>query len=99
VAITNDEAAGRFKMQVDGQTAFLQYRRRGDSIVFIHTEVPPTIAGHGIGSQLARAGLDYARDSGLQVTPLCPFVTAYIRAHPEYLNLVKPEYRKRLSGA
>jgi predicted GNAT family acetyltransferase len=35
---------------------------------------------------------------GLEVTPLCPYVTAYIRSHPEYLELVDDRYRGRLGG-
>lgn len=28
------------------------------------------------------------------VVPLCPFVRAYLKRHPEYLELVDPEYRR-----
>jgi uncharacterized protein len=35
--------------------------------------------------------LDDIRSRGLQVVPLCPFVAAYIRRHPEYEDLVTRE--------
>jgi hypothetical protein len=38
-----------------------------------------------------RSALDAARSRGLQVTPMCPFVRAYIEHHPEYRDLVAPE--------
>jgi uncharacterized protein len=68
------------------------------SIVFPYTEVPEPIEGRGIGSALARAALDYARDRGLSLLPLCPFVEHYIKMHPEDLPLVEPEYRARRFG-
>src|SRR3979409_1644553 len=52
--INNNEAANRFEMQIAGQTAFLTYKRSGDSITFLHTEVPESIREQGIGSELAR---------------------------------------------
>jgi len=32
--------------------------------------------------------LEAAREQGKQVVPLCPFVAAYIKRHPEYQPLV-----------
>lgn len=54
-----------------------------------HSYVPPSLEGYGIGGQLARAGLEFARGEGLTVNAVCPFVKAYIRRHSEYSELVK----------
>src|SRR3712207_7478230 len=52
-----------------------------------HTEVDDQFEGRGIGSALARGELDAARADGLDVLPLCPFMAAYIRDHPDdYLD-------------
>ena len=64
------------------------YHRRGDTIVFTHTEVDPDEGRSGLGSTLVRAALDDARARGLTVTPLCPFVRGWIERHPEYADLV-----------
>jgi predicted GNAT family acetyltransferase len=40
---------------------------------------------------MARFVLDDARNRGLEVVPICPYVGAFIRRHPEYLGLV-PEW-------
>jgi hypothetical protein len=32
------------------------------------------------------------------VTPLCPYVSSFIRGHPEYLDLVDEAHRERLTG-
>ena len=92
--IIHNEAASRFEAALGDDLARVEYQRaRGDLIVFTHTEVPPAFEGQGIGQRLARVALDYARDEGLTVMPLCPFIAAYIRRHDEYKPLVMPGFR------
>lgn len=94
--VKNDEAAKRFEVRVNGQTAFISYRRLNGAIIFDHTEVPGELEGHGVGGKLAKAALEHARSSRLRVVPLCPFVANYIRKHPEYHDLLAPVTLKRL---
>lgn len=63
--------------------AFAAYERRGNQIVFTHTEVPSALAGHGVGSALARYALDDARRQGLSIVAECPFMRAYLMRHPQ----------------
>jgi uncharacterized protein len=93
IQVTHNEPAHRFEVHVDGETAKLVYRREGDTITFIHTGVPSGIGRHGVGSELVRTGLEYAKSQGLKVIPLCPFAAAYIGSHPEYLHLVAEKSR------
>jgi hypothetical protein len=60
-------------------------------ISFIHTEVPKALAGKGIGSRLARHVLEAARAEGLKVVPVCPFIAAWMKRHPEYDDLRVPD--------
>jgi predicted GNAT family acetyltransferase len=81
--VTDNPASRRFELAIDGEVAFLQYERKPDRLVFVHTEVPPAFRGRGIGERLVKGALDAARREGLRVVPLCPFVKAYLRKHPE----------------
>ncbi|MEP6976849.1 MAG: GNAT family N-acetyltransferase [Thermoleophilia bacterium] len=63
---------------------FILYRAEPDRITLIHTEVEPELEHQGVASQLVAATLDDIRARGLAVVPICPFVLAYIRRHPEY---------------
>ena len=87
-AIVDNQETSQIEMQVDGLLAKIEYRRVGNVIYFIHTEVPPELEGQGIASQMARFALDSAKRQGDKVVPLCPFVAAYIKRHPEYQDLV-----------
>jgi predicted GNAT family acetyltransferase len=95
VTVTNNETAQRYEARVDGQLAVIIYQQLGDCIVFIHTEVPEALEGHGVAGKMARFALDDARARRLMVIPQCPFVASYIRRHPEYADLVPPGDRAR----
>ncbi|MFC5409578.1 GNAT family N-acetyltransferase [Larkinella bovis] len=48
-----------------------------------HTEVVPQKEGKGLAGQLLAAMVDYARQHQLKVIPLCPYVNAQFRRHPD----------------
>jgi predicted GNAT family acetyltransferase len=50
--IENNEAAQRWEAHVNQQLAVAEYRLRGNTIFFIHTEVPHALEGQGIASRL-----------------------------------------------
>jgi predicted GNAT family acetyltransferase len=87
--VTDAAAAHRYEITVDGVLAgFADYHDRNARRVFTHTEIDPSFEGQGVGSRLVRAALDDVRARGLHVVPLCPFVHAWIDAHPDYADLV-----------
>ena len=86
--VVNNEGKHRFEITIDGHTGFIQYAKTGTRIDFLHTEVPTELGGRGLGGQLAKAALDYARDAHLQVVASCPFVKTYIERHREYEPLL-----------
>jgi predicted GNAT family acetyltransferase len=88
-SVIHDEDGQRFFIAANGATAELAYRTAGNQIIFMHTGVPAELEGRGIGSALAKAGLEYAREHGMEVIPLCPFVRGYIERKPEYQALVR----------
>jgi uncharacterized protein len=89
-AVTRNAEDHRFEATLDGHTSVLSYREAAGRVTLIHTEVPPELRGRGIADTLARAALDDARRRSVQVRPLCPFVQAFMKRHPEYADLVAP---------
>jgi uncharacterized protein len=84
----------RFEVTVDGELAgFLVYHSREGLLALIHTEVDERFEGRGLGGRLARFALDQARAEGLAVLPFCPFVNAWMKRHPDYVDLVPESYR------
>jgi len=87
-AVRDNADRHRFELDLDGHTAFSEYRRDGNVLTIMHTEVPKALEGRGIGSSLVRGMLDLVRAQGLKVVPRCPFVKAYIERHAEYADLL-----------
>jgi uncharacterized protein len=87
--VTDNRERSHYELRVDGQLAgWIVYRAKPDVVTMVHTEIEPEWEGHGLGSTLVAGALDDVRARGLKVRPLCPFVAAYIRRHPEYADLV-----------
>lgn len=88
ITVTHNAAASRFEAEFDGRLAVCAYHRVGDVLHLTHTEVPPSLQGQGIAAELVRETLAWARREGLRVRPLCSYVAAYMRRHPETADLV-----------
>jgi predicted GNAT family acetyltransferase/glutaredoxin len=87
----------RYELLLEGRRiGLLAYRRRENRLALTHTEVTPSCEGRGFGGRLAAAALEDARREGLVVVPLCPFIAAYIKRHPEYRDLVAPQHLTHL---
>ena len=78
----------RYELDVDGAVAYLTYRRNDNHVLLSHTEVPEVFRGRGFGAILAKHALDEARRAGKQVIVRCPFVTAWLRRHHEYDDII-----------
>ncbi len=88
IEVRHNDAAQRFEARVGGWLCRCDYRRVGDVLQLVHTEVPPALEGRGIAAQLVKAALDFAESHGLMVQPRCSYVLAYLRRHPERAALV-----------
>ena len=83
----------RHRFEIDlggGELAFAAYNLLPGAIRFYHTAVPESHGGRGFGTALVKAGLAAARERGLKVIPVCPFVAAYLHKHPEEQDLLDP---------
>lgn len=88
IIVVDNPVASQFEARIDGHLAFVTYARRGNLIIFTHTEVPKELQGRGIGNILAHAVLERARAEDLKVVARCPFIAKYVIRHPEYQSLV-----------
>ena len=89
MGITNNQDLNRFEVSLDEGTGFLRYRIESDTMHLLYVEVPPEARGHGVAAELSRAALEFAKKRGLKVIPVCSYVVAYLRRHPEYSEIVR----------
>jgi len=79
---------GRFELERDGKTAYLEYNLAGNILQLVHTEVPAELRGLGLASELAKSALDWARENNAKVDVICTSVAAYMAQHPDYNDLL-----------
>ena len=91
IEIKHAPGSGVFTAFADGDRAGqLSYRVKEPErtwVVFT-TQVPHSFEGHGVGSALARAAADAARDEGFTITPSCWFVAGWLDRHPDYADVL-----------
>lgn len=86
--VRHNPELNRYELTVEGKTAVADYRLQGDRVAMAHVGVPKELENRGIGSALVKFALEDIRARGLKVVPVCPFVAAYIKRHPEWADLV-----------
>ena len=85
VVVADRPELNRYEVELGDEDAYLTYRKSDDHV---HTEVPESLRGRGLGGVLAKHALDEARQAGKKVIVKCPFVTAWLRRHKEYNDIV-----------
>lgn len=79
---------GRFVLRKDGDEAELTYSVTTPALIIAdHTAVPDSFRGTGAGVALVQAMVTAARAEGFRVVPLCPFVNAQRKKHPEWADV------------
>lgn len=86
--LIDNKENNRYELQIDGKIAEIDYIKSDGEIYFVHTEVPASLGGKGVGSQLAEKALEDVDRQELRLVPLCPFIAGYIKKHPEWKRIV-----------
>ena len=82
-AVVIDDSTHRFVVATPHGDAFIQFRRRADRLVLVHTEVPSELEGQGLATTLVEAALAHAEEHHLTVVPVCPMVKGWLHRHPD----------------
>jgi len=86
--VVENPEQNRFELALDGGTALVAYRRDGDRLVLVHTEVPAQFAGQGVGSRLAKGVFELIRASRRKAVVRCEFLKGWIAKHREYDDII-----------
>jgi predicted GNAT family acetyltransferase len=78
---------GRYVIRQNGDEAELTYSITSPVLVIAdHTLVPDSFRGTGAGLALVTRLVEDARAEGFRIMPLCPFVNAQRKKHPEWAD-------------
>jgi uncharacterized protein len=88
--VTREHGAtkGRFVIRKGDEAAELTYSvTTAQLFIADHTGVPDSFRSTGAGLALVEALVAAARAEGFKVVPLCPFVNATRKRHPEWADV------------
>jgi len=93
IEVIHNSVEHRFETWIEGYLSKLDYIQDGRNFVITHVGVSPELRGQGIAGKIVQVGLEYAKAQSLRVVPMCSYAAAYIRKHPEYVELTRqPEH-------
>lgn len=86
--LREDGQKGGYFLREGGATAILTFSVTApDLIIADHTEVPEAMRGSGAGRRLVEFMVADARARGIRIVPLCPYVNALRKKHPEWADV------------
>ncbi|MFT4201447.1 GNAT family N-acetyltransferase [Gordonia sp. (in: high G+C Gram-positive bacteria)] len=83
----------RFELWVAGDlVGVLGYHsERGDDgapvVTVLHTVLYDEYTGHGLATRLTRSAVDYVKQTGARLRPVCTFTRHYLERHPGQVRL------------
>ena len=90
VQLKINDNKGAFYIEVEGkQEAMMTFVYAGeDRIIIDHTEVNPGNEGKGFGKKMVTKAVEFAREKGIKILPLCPFAKSVFDKTPEFRDVL-----------
>lgn len=86
----NNSLKGMFYIEQNNEiVAEMTYVWAGTAKIIIdHTDVNESLKGQGAGKQLLSKAVEFARNEGIKILPLCPFAKSVFSKVPEYKDVL-----------
>ena len=90
IELEHNNQKGTFYFKVDNKTeAKMTFVFAGATQIIIdHTEVNPGNNGKGFGKKMILKAVEFARENGITILPLCPFAKSVFDKTPEYKDVL-----------
>lgn len=76
-------------LENDQQGAEMIYTWAGaERIIIDHTEVSEVLKGKNAGKQMLIKAVEFAREKGIKIIPLCPFANSVFKKIPEIQDVL-----------
>jgi predicted GNAT family acetyltransferase len=77
-----------FKIDIDGETAFVSYTIMGDTINFDRTFTPYTLRGKGLAAAVVKKAFEFAKQKKYKVSSGCSYVLTFVKRYSSYQDLM-----------
>jgi len=80
---------GKFYVEDNGELlAELAYDMENSIMIIDHINVNDKLKGQGVGKELIRKAVEYAREKHIKINPKCPFAHKVIHETKEYQDVL-----------
>lgn len=86
--IVHSKEKNRIEISQDGHTAVLDYIPRQNHIVVFDIEIPKFLEGKGLGIELMKYTLEYARKNNLKIFPMHTMMTKFMSKESKTQDLL-----------
>lgn len=86
----DDGTKGKFYVKIGEEIlAEMHYVWAGsDRIIIDHTDVSEVLKGKGVGKQIVERAVEFAREKGIKIVPLCPFAKSVFDKVKEFSDVL-----------
>jgi predicted GNAT family acetyltransferase len=85
--VTDNPAAARYELIESGETVYADYRLENGRLHIDYVYAPDPLRGTGAAGRLMAGVVADARARNLKITPHCGYAAAWIRRHPDSVDL------------
>ena len=82
--IQHNQSQHRFETTIENLLCVIDYSLNDTNLSLNSVRVPKALEGRGVAGELTQTALDWARSKNYRVIPVCPYVQAWLKRHPEY---------------
>ena len=75
-------------MDVDGQTAKVEYKIKHGKMHLLYSEVPYKLRGNGIGKELVEKTFEKLTEEGFQAVAVCSYIRAVALRSPKWSTII-----------
>lgn len=86
--ILQTEQNNRGRFYTEDNLAEMIYHTESKKLIIEHTHVDGSLAGKGVGRQIVAFAVNYARNNGFHIIPVCTFAQAVFKKTPEYSDVL-----------
>ncbi len=86
--IEDNKENRRYEAKIKDVTAFVEYEKEDGITSLLHTEVPETLGGQGVGSKMIEQVFLKIKAENRKAKIQCPFIQKYVDKYPEWQAIV-----------
>ena len=87
--IVHDKESKRFTLDINGETAKVDYIIKNEKLFLVHSEVPYNLRGQGIGKVLVEKTFEKLTELGYKAVAICSYIKAVARRNKNWKLIIE----------